>query len=82
MAKKRRYFLDSNISFLFIFKDAKTVVLEDLAAHFKMKAQDTIDRVTQLLEQGHITGVMDDRGKFIYISQVGNHIRYHLYYMV
>ena len=50
-------------------------MLEDLAAHFKMKAQDTIDRVTQLLEQGHITGVMDDRGKFIYISQVGNHIR-------
>ena len=57
-------------------------MLEDLAAHFKMKAQDTIDRVTQLLEQGHITGVMDDRGKFIYISQVGNHIRYHLYYYV
>ena len=46
------------------------MVLEDLAAHFKMKAQDTIDRVTELLDQGHITGVMDDRGKFIYISQV------------
>merc|ERR1739844_249690 len=55
--------------FIQYIKDAKTVVLEDLAAHFKMKAQDTIDRVTQLLEQGHITGVMDDRGKFIYISQ-------------
>ena len=54
-------------------------MLEDLAAHFKMKAQDTIDRVTQLLEQGHITGVMDDRGKFIYISQVGNHIRCQLH---
>ena len=37
-----------------------------------MKAQDTIDRVTELLEQGHITGVMDDRGKFIYISQVSD----------
>ena len=48
------------------------MVLEDLAAHFKMKAQDTIDRVTELLDQGHITGVMDDRGKFIYISQVCN----------
>jgi len=35
-----------------------------------MKAQDTIDRVTELLDQGHITGVMDDRGKFIYVSQV------------
>merc|ERR1712110_367399 len=58
--------------FIQYIKDAKTVVLEDLAAHFKMKAQDTIDRVTQLLEQGHITGVMDDRGKFIYISQIGD----------
>ena len=46
------------------------MVLEDLAAHFKMKAQDTIDRVTDLLDQGHLSGVMDDRGKFIYISQV------------
>ena len=44
--------------------------MEDLAAHFKMKAQDTIDRVTQLSEGGQLTGVMDDRGKFIYISQV------------
>lgn len=35
-----------------------------------MKAQDTIDRVKELLEQGHLSGVMDDRGKFIYISQV------------
>jgi len=55
--------------FIQYIKDTKSVVLEDLAAHFKMKAQDTIDRVTELLDQGHITGVMDDRGKFIYISQ-------------
>jgi len=55
--------------FIQYIKETKSVVLEDLAAHFKMKAQDTIDRVTELLEQGHITGVMDDRGKFIYISQ-------------
>ena len=45
------------------------VVLEDLAAHFKMKTQDTIDRVTTLIEEGKLTGVIDDRGKFIYISQ-------------
>lgn len=45
------------------------MVLEDLAAHFKMKTQDTIDRVTQLQEDGLLTGVIDDRGKFIFISQ-------------
>lgn len=30
--------------------------------------QEAIDRVTQLQEDGILTGVIDDRGKFIYIS--------------
>lgn len=34
-----------------------------------MKAQEAIDRVTQLQEDGLLTGVIDDRGKFIYISR-------------
>jgi len=45
------------------------VLLEDLAAHFKMKTQEAIDRVTQMQEDGLLTGVIDDRGKFIYVSQ-------------
>lgn len=49
--------------------DTKVVLLEDLAAHFKMKTQDCIDRVTQLSEEGRLTGVLDDRGKFIFISR-------------
>lgn len=55
--------------FINYIKDEKVVMLEDLAAHFKMKTQDTIDRVNQLQEDGLLTGVTDDRGKFIYISQ-------------
>jgi hypothetical protein len=55
--------------FIQYIKDTKVVVLEDLAAHFKMKTQDAIDRVTTLTEEGQLTGVIDDRGKFIYISQ-------------
>ncbi|CAG2068782.1 unnamed protein product [Timema podura] len=47
----------------------KVVVLEDLAAHFKMKTQSVIDRIQELQEQGQLTGVVDDRGKFIYVSQ-------------
>ena len=31
--------------------------------------QDAISRVQSLQESGHLTGVVDDRGKFIYISQ-------------
>ena len=45
------------------------VLLEDLAAHFKMKTQETIDRINQLQSDNTLTGVIDDRGKFIYISQ-------------
>lgn len=49
--------------------ETKVVMLEDLAAHFHLKTQDAIDRVTKLQEEGLLTGVIDDRGKFIYISQ-------------
>ena len=31
--------------------------------------QDAIDRVQTLLEEEKLSGVMDDRGKFIYITQ-------------
>ena len=55
--------------FIQYVKDTKVVVLEDLAAHFKMKTDDTIDRVSTLIQEGKLTGVIDDRGKFIFISQ-------------
>lgn len=47
----------------------KVVLLEDLAAHFKLKTQAAIDRIQDLQASGELTGVIDDRGKFIYISQ-------------
>ncbi|XP_075223383.1 DDRGK domain containing 1 [Lycorma delicatula] len=50
-------------------KENKVVILEDLAAHFKLKTQSVIDRITTLQNDGVLTGVIDDRGKFIYISQ-------------
>ena len=31
--------------------------------------QDVIDRVKDLQEEGRLSGVMDDRGKFIYITE-------------
>merc|ERR550517_536229 len=58
------------LKFINYIKEAKVVVkLEDLAAHFKLKTQEAIDRVTTLLADGMLTGVIDDRGKFIYISR-------------
>ena len=35
----------------------KVVKLEDLAAHFKLKTQEAIDRVTTLLADGLLTGI-------------------------
>ncbi|XP_041979774.1 DDRGK domain-containing protein 1 [Aricia agestis] len=56
-------------NFINYIKEQKVVILEDLAAHFKMKTQAVIDRISELQASGDLTGVIDDRGKFIYISQ-------------
>ncbi|KAG7397233.1 DDRGK domain-containing protein 1 [Phytophthora boehmeriae] len=47
----------------------KVVLLEDLAAEFNLTTQDAIDRVGALQESNRITGIVDDRGKFIYITE-------------
>ena len=39
-----------------LYQETKVVLLEDLAAHFKMKTQDAIDRVKALQESGDLTG--------------------------
>eukprot|EP00216_Chloropicon_sp_CCMP2111_P005704 CAMPEP_0198237432 /NCGR_PEP_ID=MMETSP1446-20131203/3292_1 /TAXON_ID=1461542 ORGANISM="Unidentified sp, Strain CCMP2111" /NCGR_SAMPLE_ID=MMETSP1446 /ASSEMBLY_ACC=CAM_ASM_001112 /LENGTH=329 /DNA_ID=CAMNT_0043919599 /DNA_START=199 /DNA_END=1188 /DNA_ORIENTATION=- len=54
--------------FVDFIKSQKTVNLEDLAAEFGLRVQDAINRLNGLEAMGRITGVMDDRGKFIYIS--------------
>ncbi|XP_042897297.1 DDRGK domain-containing protein 1 [Parasteatoda tepidariorum] len=55
--------------FIDYIKNQKVVLLEDLASQFKLKTQDTIDRVQDLLAQEWLVGVIDDRGKFIYITK-------------
>ncbi|EFC38074.1 predicted protein [Naegleria gruberi] len=55
--------------FINYIKDHKVVVLEDLASEFKIKTEHCINRIKSLEEEGKITGLLDDRGKFIYISK-------------
>lgn len=55
--------------FVSYIKTQKVCVLEDLAGHFKLKTQAVIDRIRDLQNDNILTGVIDDRGKFIYISQ-------------
>ncbi|XP_060768174.1 DDRGK domain-containing protein 1 isoform X3 [Neoarius graeffei] len=54
--------------FIQYVKDSKVVLLEDLASHFEMRTQDAITRLQDLIAEGSITGVIDDRGKFIFIT--------------
>lgn len=56
-------------TFIDYIKSQKVVLLEDLAAHFKMKTQDVINRVQDLMSQQILVGVIDDRGKFIHITR-------------
>lgn len=56
-------------NFIDFVKTNKVVVLEDLAAHFKLKTQAAIDRIVDLQKDNRLSGVIDDRGKFIYISE-------------
>lgn len=58
-----------NVNFVIDFQTNKVVVLEDIAVQFKLKTQQAIDRIQQMQVDGIITGVIDDRGKFIYISE-------------
>ncbi|GLD91869.1 hypothetical protein PINS_up000402 [Pythium insidiosum] len=50
-------------------KTRKVVVLEDLGAAFNLPTQDAIQRVEALQQANRITGIIDDRGKFIYITE-------------
>ena len=47
----------------------KMVELEELASEFGLRTSDAIARVQALEEMGRLTGIMDDRGKFIYVSE-------------
>ncbi|CAH2299375.1 vomeronasal type-1 receptor 90-like, partial [Pelobates cultripes] len=63
--EESRSFLTEFINYI---KNSKVVILEELGAHFGLRAQDAISRIHDLLADGSITGVIDDRGKFIYIT--------------
>lgn len=56
-------------TFVEYIENNKVVVLEDLATHFKLKTQAVIERINELQSDGTLTGVIDDQGKFIFISK-------------
>uniref|UniRef100_A0A915J7B7 DDRGK domain-containing protein 1 n=1 Tax=Romanomermis culicivorax TaxID=13658 RepID=A0A915J7B7_ROMCU len=45
------------------------VNIDELASHFKIRPQDAVERLKTFVAENLLTGVMDDRGKFIYITE-------------
>lgn len=60
---------DRLAQFINYIQEQKVVLLEDLAAHFKMRTQDVISRIQTLIGNGSLVGIIDDRGKFISITK-------------
>ncbi|MEW5305207.1 MAG: hypothetical protein WDW36_007764 [Sanguina aurantia] len=54
--------------FVDYIKARKAVPLDTLALEFGLRTTDAIARIHAMEEAGRLTGVMDDRGKYIYIS--------------
>ncbi|CAI5445052.1 unnamed protein product [Caenorhabditis angaria] len=50
-------------------KNNKVVNIDELSAHFGLKSDESVNRLKHFIEEGLLQGVMDDRGKFIYISE-------------
>lgn len=47
----------------------KVCMLDELANRFGMRSvTDAVDRIQQLLATGRLSGILDDRGKFIFVS--------------
>ncbi len=55
-------------SFIHYITSRKVVPLNDVAAEFSMATASVIDRIKALEQDGRLSGIMDDRGKYIYIS--------------
>jgi DNA-binding MarR family transcriptional regulator len=45
----------------------KVMMMDDLAAHFGLTTSSAVQRVQSLQAMGRVTGVLDERGKFIYL---------------
>jgi len=56
-------------NFVNYIKLRKVVSLEDLSGVFKVNPNDLVERLKILESQGRIAGIVDDRGKYIYMTE-------------
>ena len=55
--------------FLDYIKLRKVVSLEDLSGTFKLNPNKIVEKLNQYEKEGRIMGIIDDRGKYIYITE-------------
>jgi len=55
--------------FIRFIRERKVVMLEDLAAEFTMKTMEAIELIERLDKEGKISGLVDDRGKYIHVTR-------------
>lgn len=69
--EERVDFNDENVinDFLNYIKIRKVVSLEDLSGVFKIPPNDLVEKLNFFEQQGRILGIIDDRGKYIYITE-------------
>ena len=56
-------------NFIDYIKLRKIVEIEDLAINFRLTNKDTLSRIKDLEENGMLSGVLDDRGKYIFLCE-------------
>jgi len=56
-------------NFVDFIKKSKVVYLDELAPRFQLDVESAVEKIKFFMENGILTGVFDDRGKFIYISE-------------
>eukprot|EP00727_Mastigamoeba_balamuthi_P006301 m51a1_g2291 hypothetical protein (322) ;mRNA; r:412577-413765 len=55
--------------FLDFVKTSKVVRLEELGAEFGIKAAEAAEKIRALEREGKLTGLLDDRGTYIYVTE-------------
>ena len=69
--EEKKNFSDENVinEFLNYIKRRKVVSLEDLSGVFKISPNELVEKLNQFEKEGRILGIIDDRGKYIYVTE-------------
>ncbi|KAI1725261.1 DDRGK domain-containing protein [Ditylenchus destructor] len=55
-------------SFIEYIQQKKVVHVDELASHFGLSSEEVVNRLETFIDEKLITGVFDDRGKFVYVT--------------